>query len=270
MEKIVLQKTTNFALFEMHEMNRLTTNEDGFNPRKDLLESMKANGFRSTQPISCVRLPAGKLRIFDGHNRFVTARFLNIPVYYIAYSESHDITPLEYSRGQKTWSMIEKATAIALENSDYAEVLEFCKKTKIPAKAAFSMFIGESASSGNALVKVSSGTFAITDRNLPYEVAAITTELQKHCAFSNSPNFVYAICKTIFAKGFSIERMIEKISKHPELLKQCRSMDDYIDLLEFIYNRSVKNEKYYLKVEIEKAMKLRSFGHLNKKTAYSK
>lgn len=254
---ITLQNTTDFARFEMHETNRLVSDALGFVPRKDLLTSMKKEGFRASQPISCSALGGGRLKIFDGHNRFATARFLGIPVYFLVYPPALAVSPLDYSKGQKRWSYGDTAKAVAQDNADYAEVLQFSENTGIPVPSAFSMFHGETASSGNVNKFVCAGTFKIRDRDAPWRVAAITRALGRHCSFSTERSLIYAISKVVHAAGLDVNRMVERIDKAPDLIKRCRTTEDSLDMLEAIYNRNMKSERYYLRTEVEKAMKRR-------------
>lgn len=255
---IALQKTSDYSMFEMHEMNRLVNDSSGFVPRKDLLASMKKEGFRPSAPISCSTDATGKLKIFDGHNRFATARFLGIPVYYMAYPKSLAVSPLDYSIGQKVWHFDDMAKANAQDNPDYAEVLQFHEMTGIAISPSFAMFNGEIASSRNMAKNVNSGKFRVKDRKTPWLVASIVERLGKYCSFSLKRNVICAVSKAVHANGFDVSRMLERIDKAPEVLKQCRSLDEYLDLLEIIYNRNMKSERYYLRVEVEKAMKKRN------------
>ena len=248
----------------MHEVNRLVNDSDGFGPRKDLLVSMKKEGFRPSQPISCSILPGGKLKIFDGHNRFSTARFLGIPVYYMAYPQALSVSPLEFSKGQKQWSFDDKAKAAAQDSADYAEVLQFHEMTGIAIAPSFSMFYGEIASSGNVSKFVNAGTFKIRDRETPWKVSSIVARIGNYCDFSTTRGLVFAISKAVHAEGFYVSRILERIDKAPELIKRCRSADEYIDMLELIYNRNMKSERCYLRVEVEKAMKRRSVFQASK------
>lgn len=257
---IALQKTADYSIFEMHETNRLVNDANGFAPRKDLLATMKAEGFRPSAPISCSIEANGKLKIFDGHNRFATARFLGIPVYYLAYPKQLAVSPLDYSKGQKRWSLDDFAKATAQDNPHYAEVLQFHEMTGIAIAPSFSMFYGEIASSGNVGKFVNAGTFNIKDRETPWRAASIVARLGNYCDFSTSRCLVYAINKAVHASNFDTARMLDRIDKAPELIKQCRSTEEYLDLLELIYNRNMKGERYYLRIEVEKAMKARSKG----------
>ena len=258
MKEISLKQTSDYSQFEMHQMNRLIVSGDGFVPRKDLLESMKKHGFRMMQPIRCVMQKNGKMRIFDGHNRFLTARYLGIPVWFICYPEGQSLTPLQDAEGGKAWSLREIASAHAHNNSDYAEVFSFCDVTGIPLQAAFSMFFGHSASSGNANKPVKNGQFQIKDRDYPWTVAAVVRAAAQYFKYATARAFVSAVSKCVFAEGFSHDRLIERINRRPEMLRKCAYESDYIALLEEIYNHSVKGQRIYLAAEVERAMRSRS------------
>lgn len=257
---IIQQSTKDYKRFVMNQMNRtISDGEAGFVPRKDLLESMKRDGFWKVAPVICTEVEGGKLNIVEGHNRFVTARYLGLPIEFIAYPDEVKVSPLQYSKHQKTWSQSDIAKGYSQEgNADYAEVMEFHAKTGIPLSCAFSMFHGEVSSSGNASPKVKAGTFKIKDREKPWVVAAITGRIGEYVKFSVSQNLVHAISKAVFAEGFDTGRMMERIAKNPELLRKCRTLDEYIEMLDGIYNRNMKTARYYLKAEIDKAMRARS------------
>lgn len=270
MKQIVLKQTTDYSSFRMHHMNRQIAEGSGFVPRKDLVESMKKHGFRMTQPVRCVESDDGAMIIFDGHNRYLTARYLGIPVWYICYPKGQDISPLDDNEGGVPWSLRDIAAAHAHDHPDYAEVFAYCDITGIPLQAAFSMFFGQSASSGNANKFIRGGNFQIKDRDYPWKIAAVVRAAAQHCDFATTKAFVSAVSKCMFAEGFSHERLIERINKRPELLRKCGYERDYIALFEEIYNHSVKGERLYLAAETEKAMRSRSAAnafHLKNKDA---
>jgi len=257
MEKILLQTTANHSIFELHDMNRLTVSDGAYEPRKDLITSMKASGFLPVHPIICTKQPGGKLLVIDGHNRLITAKFLGIPVFYMAYPKEAGMSPIGFSSGQKQWTGTAKGIAYASEKPDYAEVVQFHADTGIPLMQCFSLFHGEVASSGNAAIVVTTGVFVIKDRTAPYVVASIIKALSSHCNFATSRNFVSAVSKAIFAEGFMPSKMISQIHKNPEVLEKKRSLDDYVGLLDLVYNRRCKTEHLHLQIEIDKAMRKR-------------
>jgi hypothetical protein len=58
----------------------------------------------------------------------------------------------------------------------------------------------------------------------------------------NAPNFVKAVSKISWAEGFDLALMKKKIKAHFELLKKQASKQDYIIMLEMIYNRQSKEK----------------------------
>lgn len=262
MNEITLKKTSDYSLFSMHKINRLLVSVGGFEPRKKLADSMKKHGFRRTQPIRCIEQDDGKMLIFDGHNRFMTAKALNIPLWYISYpkSEADYIDPLKDNEGQIGWSPRDIVSARSHENADYAEVLSFCETTGIPLNVAFSMFYGQSGSSHNISNYMKDGRFSIKDRNLPWKVAAVVRAACGLCSFARTTPFVSAVSKCMFAEGFSHERLIERINRRPDLLRKCGFERGYIAMLEEVYNHSTRGERLYLQAEVEKAMRRRDPG----------
>lgn len=261
MEKIVLRvvaQTTNYDLFVMHDQNRVLIDGADFKPRKDLIESMKREGFLETGHIVCRLRPDGKLEIIEGHNRFVTAKHLGLPIWYSAHPESCKATPLKHSQTIKPWMVKDFASAHAQETADYAEVMSYQRRTGIPHLACFALYAGMIASSsGNVNKPMKAGSYTIKNRELPFAVSRVVETLGKHCDFSASANLVTAISRALFAEGFDVSRMIDRINRKPELIKKCRTVAEYEAMLEAIYNHGVKSERLYLQVEIEKAMRRR-------------
>lgn len=261
MEKIQLRtvaQTLNYDLFEMHSKNRVLVESDGFKPRSDLIASMRQHGFLETGHIICMLQKNGKLLILAGHNRFVTAKHLGLPIWYSAHPANANITPLEESLTIRPWKAKDYSGAHAQDQADYAEVMSYHRRTGIPNMACFSMYAGQTAaSSGNINDVVKSGAFKIKNRDVPFVVGKIFEALTKHCAFGNTSSLVNAISRAYFAEGFDPNRMIEKIKRRPELIKKCRSVSDYEAMLEEIYNYATKAEKFHLRVAIETAMRIR-------------
>lgn len=255
--RTVLQ-TTDYDMFVMHDQNRVIVSEDGFVPRRDLIKSMKEDGFLETGHIVCLLGRDGMLHIIEGHNRFVTAKHLGLPVWFTAHPADCKATPLKHSHTIRPWASKDFAGAHAQENADYAEVESYQKRTGIPSMACFALYAGMLASSSSNLNNaMKTGDFKIRNRELPLAVSRIVDALRKHCDFSTTINLVTAISKAIYAEGFDVARMVDRINRKPELIKPCNKVADYEELLETIYNHGTKSEKLFLRTEIEKAMRKR-------------
>lgn len=264
MTNIVLRQTNDYSRFRLHDQNRLIMGADGYKPRPDLLASMKSHGFRKAQPIRVYRDYDGAMRIFDGHNRFVTARYLGIPVWFLEFPKDDAITPVQDNQQARQWAMKDRAKAHAHDIPDYAEVIAFHEATGISVRGAFSLFGGQTATSNNFAREISEGRFRIRNREYPWKVAEIVFAIAKHAKYASTDGLVSAISKVIFVEKFSAEKMIERINKRPELLRQCRSWPEYIEMLEEVYNHGVKGDRLYLTTETKEVMRKRNPRYKNK------
>lgn len=247
--------TKSYHLFVFNDFNRVAVDGEDVNPRKDLVASMRKFGFRKTNPIVCVPVQGGRFKIIDGHNRFVAAQSLNLPVEYIAYPKAHEISSLEYSVGQKAWGMSEIARGYAQQGlPDYAEVVDYADQIGINAKDAFSLFRGELATSNNYNNAIRDGSYVITDRESPWKLATLYLRIKRVTNDVASATLFRALNRCMYAEGFDAETLVSRIEKNPRMLMRCYTIDDCVAMLEEVYNRSRKTAKYYLAVEIEKAM----------------
>jgi len=252
--------TTNYSMFVPHETNRLVISNNEFKLNPTLLASMKREGFRKICPIICKQRDDGKLVIIDGHNRFAAASALNIPIEYIAYPEkiAGNITPSDFSLSQKTWSADQYIHSYASQGiEDYIEVIAYAKKNKIPLLSAAGIFLGNLASDRNSSDKIKQGLFKIKDRTRAQIMQQILSAARPIYKDAIPSALVSAFSRAMFAQGFDYQRMIDKIEKFPEHMAKKRNVEEYMQMLELVYNRMFKGEKYLLVAMTEKAIRER-------------
>ena len=231
-----LQHTKNYDRFEPHPHNRDVTNT------KVLESSMEEHGFDPGLPIRCESNGNGKLKITHGHHRFHVARKLGLPIWFIVASK--DIPLFESEASAHTWDVEDftQARTRAGEKAP-AAALDFHQRTGIPLNSVISMLGGEGASSGNKVKEMKSGKFKIGDTKHADQVAGIV----RHCtelgvSFAATSYFVKALSKCLFVPEFDAELFMHKVAIHVELMTPRRAMDDYLDLIEMIYNRQSKKK----------------------------
>ena len=255
----VIQTTRDYDIFTLHDVNRVLSDENGFIPRADLSKSMARDGFWDCAPISCIPNEDGGLTIVDGHNRFVTAKFHGLPISYFVSPVSGSPSPIEFSTSQKSWKQGDIARGFSQAGKeDYAEVVAFSEQTGVALNAAFSLFWGDIASSHNCYPNVKDGTYRIKNREAPWKVAQLYTRIVSITPEAKTLRMVHALSKCLCVKGFDKEILVDRIRKNPRMVVPCRTVEDCIEMLEEIYNRGWKKEKYYLSIEVEKAMQSRN------------
>lgn len=229
--KPALRVTKDYSLFEYHPHNRDVSRT------KILEQSMAAYGFDDGLPIRCIRNGQGKLRITHGHHRFDVACSMGLPIWYIV--ASRHIPLFESEASAHSWSVRDFTVARAKAGESPAEeVLIFHERTGIPLNVAISLVGGEGAGSHNKMPQMKNGNFQVGDMHHANAVA----EVVQHCkdceiSFATNSRFVGALSKCLFVPEFDAELFMHKVSTHRELMEPRRGLDDYLDLIELVYNR---------------------------------
>ena len=239
--------TVHYNMFELNEVNR----EVDVDSRKfkNLVESMKKYGFKSSHPLDVVEDKKGKLRIRCGHNRLTAAQYLGIPVKYVISTDNSTIYELE-NAGPGGWKSEHYLDSFCKQGyASYQMVKDYMKETGIGLANAASMFFGESAGSGNYLKygKFQSGKFEIRTLKHPLDVKEIVLFLKGEpvkIEWASSNYFVKALSRVLWLEEFRKQRFIDKARTFPQLFKKQKGLDDYLRHIEEIYNyKSLRNEK---------------------------
>ena len=234
--------TTDYSIFELDYMNREV--KIGSKKFKNLLESMRKYGHKSSHPLDVVKNGNGKLKVRCGHNRLTAAKLLGIPVKYVISYDEATINELE-SAGPGGWKpedYLDSYTKRGFEN--YITLKEYIKETGIGMSNAASMFFGESAGSGNYMKhdRFQGGKFTIKDTKHPSDVKDVVLFLRGEpvsIKWANSNLFVRALSRVLKLEEFSKQRFIEKATTFPQLFRKQKSLEDYLRHIEDIYNYKV-------------------------------
>jgi hypothetical protein len=258
----VQKKTLNYEMFKTNSLNRVSVGEN-HEPRKDLVKSMKADGFWAESPVRCYANEDGSLTIFDGHNRLLAAQSLGLPVEYVVYSKNGkgELDPIRFSTtATKQWSISEIAEGYKIKGSkDYVELADYVSEYGIPINCASSMLMGEQAGSANANKFIRNGTFKVKQVGIDHAVVVgyVCNEVSMHADWAKTTSFVIAVSRVLLTPGFKLSQLLDKINKYPELLKKQASWRDYIDMIDVLYNRNQK-EKFAVRFESDEFAKKRS------------
>lgn len=231
-----LRFTKNYSLFEPHPYNREVTNT------KVLELSMGNYGFDEGLPIRCVRNGSGKLKITHGHHRFYVARKLGLHVWYVV--AENDIPLFESEASGHQWDVRDYTVARSRAGEeDVATALRFHEETGIPLTVALSLMGGEGAGSSNKSKAMKTGKYKLGDRAHADAVADITKHCEE-CGFKFAKNnyFVKALDKCLFVPEFDKNLFKRKVSVHSELMGRRRGVDDYLAMIELVYNRQQKHK----------------------------
>lgn len=252
--------TRNYLLFVSDPSNRVVFDQDGQARNVALEKSMRQRGYLPAAHIVVARAERGfALRVVEGHNRLEIARSLGEPVWFAVHPAEHHISPLQYSVSQKSWSFADRARSHG-DVGDYAEVLKYAKELGVPERAAFNLFRREVAISTNNRGVVEAGLFEIKDRQMPEKIRFAVSQIGN--PFAASRNCVCALSKVYLWSQSDFDALVVNFAKHPQLLKVQRTVEDYLDLFEKIFNFNRRGGPVPFKTEINRTMleRQRNFG----------
>jgi hypothetical protein len=169
------------------------------------------------------------------------AKKLGLPVFYVVTNDTATIVELEASH--RRWSLDDYLTAFHREGSaDYSSIVEWGMRTGIPLSCCASMLHGVQAGSANVNKIIKSGKFKVKDELHIFQVANICDAIKRQGhEWAVSRNFVNAVSMCVFCQEFDTNLMIEKTSANLGLLRKQGSTDQYLDMIESIYNSRSKN-----------------------------
>lgn len=237
MKTNTLQSSADYGMFIVHPHNRDISNT------KVLTQSMKRFGFDPGLPIRCVSAGHGKLLITHGHHRFQVAASLGLPIWYIISDMELPLFDSEVSN--HAWSIKDFTTARARANEPAAiEVMKYHKRTGIPLNACISILGGENSDSGNKKNQLKSGTLKIVKTKYSEDIAEIVIACKEMgFKFACTAMFVGALSRCLYVDQFDKDLFLRRVKTHPETMEPCRTLDQYLDMIEFVYNRMAKAKK---------------------------
>lgn len=235
--KIELKQTADYDLFVMNEINRPP------HSLKELLASMVLHGFIPGCAIHVVRTKDGKLKIVQGHHRFLAAKQLGVPLWYIV--DEHDLLPLVFEQfSGSSWVGKDAIGAeVQAGNSHYLQLKEFMEKHKMNLLPAANLLGGESAGSNNRVNKVKAGTFKVVDVSHANDVVRITDILRaKGADFATSTAFVCALSMAIRLPAIDLDTLAERAEKYAHVMRKRGTRVEYLEEIETLYNYNARQK----------------------------
>lgn len=226
-----IHETTEYSKFELCVFNRNVRCFD------NLEKSMLKHGWISAYPMHVIKGDDGKLKIQAGHHRFTVAKKLGIPAKYVVVDDC-DITIHELEKSTVNWSIEDYLTSfLRLGYPDYAIVKEYHDRTGIGISASISMLGGEQAASNNKYGQFKSGTYKVKDTYHAEKVAMVVKAVgEAGIKWSKARQLTNALSKILFVSEIDEKRLIQKIKKFPQQMEKQSTLEDYLHMLEGVYN----------------------------------
>lgn len=241
-------------------MNKVYTTRDygqfkkikGNRPEKEshvryLMKEIKNDGLRV--PI----LVNSKMQVADGQHRVEACKRLRVPVQFIWIGDGVDLIDVQrLNASQKPWSNDDFCDSfIALGNKHYENYKAFIARHRFPHDTSVLLLMfGISAPPGTFKVKPTfqGGLFEVRQLEVAEETVQKVRQLEGLFPSWKQAMFLKALLNVARHKNFNWSRFITKAKAHPKMLQTCGSIDQYIDMIEHLFNyRVTPTEKVTLR-----------------------
>lgn len=231
-----LQASSNYDLFAMSGFNR------DVKKTKSLVDSMRKHGFIPAYPLHCVRGENGKLIVKAGHHRFESAKSLGIAVQYIVCDDAATIHELEKATTQ--WKFSDYVLSHARAGSECCMLIrEMHEASGVSMAQLASMLAGRSASSNNGSAAIKAGVSSSVGIAHAKAVCGVATMLRNAgVKFAANNNLVSAISHCVWLKEFSVDTFLHRVATNLHMLQKQATMNQYLDLIDKVYNHSAKTK----------------------------
>lgn len=225
-------KTKEYELFKFMKGNRQVDNRHV----NALIASMKEKYYLSPIQVN------EKMEIIDGAHRYTACKALKLPVYYYIAKGTDLKTIQVLNSNSKDWKIEDYLQSwITQGNKDYIQYKQFQDAYSLSHKINLLLLTGQMGSMGQ-LKDFENGAFKIKDLAKATEVAAKIMQVEPLYKGYKRRNFVYALCRCLKNKSYNHDTFIHKLSYQQRKMVDCSSVEQYMDLIQEIYNYSARAE----------------------------
>ena len=222
-----IQSTRSYSKFKLHQKNR----KINFAKVEKLAAAIDKNNLLPIYPIVINK----KFEILDGQHRFEAAKSIKAEVYYLVSENNYGIENVADSNNfQSHWKLEDYINYYAVDGREpYLKLIDLSKKYK-----AQITFVGNLHGIAKTTQQIKDGTFEFLNYT---EAATIlkdakTIGVEFEFQYWNRRDFLRAITFINKVNGYNKMRMMQKLHSHNKMLVRCFTAEDYIKLLESIYN----------------------------------
>lgn len=245
-----IKHTRDYSLFYYIPGNRPLRNRV-----KKMIAAIRKNGnFLSDYPVLTTKTNGTNKRgILDGQSRFEAAKLLGESIFFIEAETVKTIGDVSNANArQEPWIVTDYVESHAVQgNQDYIKLKNFMEEFKIKGGIAASLLMGIDPAGGSVNDSVRDGRFKVKNELEAHVIAGVLRSLKKVVPFAFDRSLVQAISRLIKVKDFDPERMIEKIRRQPTRFVKCASYEQYVSLIEELYNYRARRPSDIIPLSIE-------------------
>lgn len=235
---IEIQSTKDYDKFLFLEGNRVLSEKHV----ERLMQSMTED-----QCLSPIQVNE-KMEVVDGNHRLNALRRLKKPVYYYIVKGAGLHTVQRLNSYTKNWTNDDYLQSfVDAGYKDYIQYTGFKDMYRFGNSVNLLLLTGN-VNRSEEETKFKSGGFKVKDIDKAVEYAMALEKMEKYVSWYKERSFAYAIIKAYKTKGFDYDKFLHKCSYQSRKLVKCANTEQYLEMIEEIYNhQSRKGDKLLLR-----------------------
>lgn len=203
-----------------------------------LQASISRNNLLHSQPI----VVSKELQVLDGQHRLEAARNLGLSIYFIIVDDV-DLTEVQIiNQNTQDWRPSDFAKAYTtMGYNEYQTYLDFRAQYGFNHRDAMRL-LGGYSQGGNANKRFKSGGFQVENIEQAMEWGDRIVEIGQYYRGFKRRGFIPAVLTMFEHEDYDHGKFMEKLESQSTKLVDCVNKEDYIRLLEDIYNWNMKNK----------------------------
>lgn len=233
-----MKSTKDYSIFKEFSSNREVDRKHV----NKLVQSIQKRNLLGVNPI----VVDNNMRVIDGQHRLAAAQILGVEIYYVQENINRkDISLL--NSNQKNWTAMDYINFYTIE-----KVPAFLQLSDLinhyPDMAISALLMLSNSEGRRNIVQLKDGYLDVLAIDHAKEVSEFCKDLnhrfQKDFVFDS--RFPLALGKALKADNFKIDRLIEQIAASPREFVPCHTKEQYLEMIEEIYNRNLSKNKINL------------------------
>ena len=184
------------------------------------------------------------MQIIDGQHRFEVIKFLGLPLNYVV-CEGYGLDEVHIlNQNNRAWKIDDYLDGyIELDNINYVTYKDFKDKYNLTHSQCISMLSGHNGNANSHIINIfRDGKFKVTHLKTAKQIADNLLKIKDFYDGYKRNSFVKAIIKCMNNDKFNFNEFLHKVSLNPTLLQDCSNTNQYLSLIETIYNHYRKEK----------------------------
>jgi hypothetical protein len=233
----LIHKTKNYKMFKSVDGNRVINQSHVNRLIKSISESYVPIPLLVNQDMY------GNYEIIDGQHRLKALEELGLPVHFIIKQNLSLKDMQKLNTNSRNWSQDDFMNSYEkLGLSAYIRYKTFKEKWKFGHDECWALLNGICSKPHGTIDKFRNGELTIKNYEKAVYHAQLITDLKQHFDGYKRRSFVFAMLRMFNNKDYNHARLMNKLSYQSNKLVVCSRVEDYLAILQKIYNFKTTRE----------------------------